>query len=178
MKVDYSKGKIYKITNDYNDDVFVGFTCDTLIKKFSKHKSDSNSKGKMNKPLYELINKIGFGRFRIQLICDFPCEDRYQLCQKTCECIRLYGKNLNLNGQEQAELKKIRKEENNRQEEEKIRQEKEKIRKEQENIKKRGEKVYCDCGYIYYKYDMNRHLKSKNHLKLIETKPPQNTVIE
>ncbi len=32
MKVDYSKGKIYKITNDYNDDVFVGFTCDTLIK--------------------------------------------------------------------------------------------------------------------------------------------------
>jgi hypothetical protein len=146
MKVDYSKGKIYKITNDYNDDVFVGFTCDTLVKRFSKHKEDSRHKEKMNRPLYELINKMGFGRFRIQLICDFPCEDRYQLCQKTCECIRLYGKNLNLNGQEQVELKKIRKEE-------KIRQEEETKRKETERIKKRGEKIECDCGCLYNKYD-------------------------
>ena len=30
MKTDYSKGKIYKITNDYNDHVYIGATCDTL----------------------------------------------------------------------------------------------------------------------------------------------------
>ena len=161
MKVDYSKGKIYKITNDYNDDVFVGFTCDTLIKVFSKHKSDSNSKEKINKPLYKLIHEIGFERFRIQLILDFPCEDRGQLCQKTCECVRLYGKNLNLKGKEQVDLKKLRKEE-------KIRHEEETKRIETERIKKRGEKVECDCGFSYHKYYKTRHLQSKKHLLFME----------
>ena len=32
----------------------------------------------LDRPLYILINEIGFERFRIQLICDFPCEDKYQ----------------------------------------------------------------------------------------------------
>ncbi len=44
MKVDYSQAKIYKITNDYNDDVYVGSTCDTLVKRFSYHKSDASHK--------------------------------------------------------------------------------------------------------------------------------------
>ena len=35
MKVDYSQGKIYEITNDYNNDIYVGSTCDTLVKRFS-----------------------------------------------------------------------------------------------------------------------------------------------
>ncbi len=38
MKVDYSKSKIYKITNDFNNDIYVGSTCDTLVKRFSNHK--------------------------------------------------------------------------------------------------------------------------------------------
>ena len=178
MKVDYSKGKIYKITNDFNDDVFVSFTCDTLVKKFSKHKSDINHKDRMNNPLYKLMKEIGFERFRIQLICDYPCEDRYQLTQKTCEYIRLHGKNLNLNGKEQLEIKKKQKEEAIKQEQEKIKQENEKIRKEKEIIKKRGEKVECDCGCVYHKYDKNRHLQSKKHSDTMESKSPQSTIIE
>ena len=38
MKEDYSQAKIYKITNDVNNDIWIGSTCDTLIKKFSVHK--------------------------------------------------------------------------------------------------------------------------------------------
>ncbi len=173
MKVDYSKGKIYKITNDYNDDVFVSFTCDTLVKKFSKHKSDINHQDRINRPLYKLMREIGFERFRIQLICDYPCEDRYQLTQKTCEYIRLHGKNLNLNGKEQLELKKKQKEEAIKQEQEKLKQENEKIRKEKEIIKKRGEKVECDCGCVYHKYDKKRHLQSKKHSDTMESKSPE-----
>jgi hypothetical protein len=41
MKVDYSKGKIYKITNDNNDDVYINYTCDTLVKRFSCHKQNA-----------------------------------------------------------------------------------------------------------------------------------------
>ena len=83
MKIDYSKSKIYKIPNDYNDHVYIGSTCDTLSKNFSKHKSNKTSQYKMNRPLYKLINDIGFERFRIELICNYPCEDKYQLYQKS-----------------------------------------------------------------------------------------------
>ncbi len=78
MKVDYSKGKIYKITNDYDHDVYG----DTLVKRFSGHHRSSYSTKKKNRPLYKLINEIGFERFRIQLVCDYPCEAIYQLRQK------------------------------------------------------------------------------------------------
>jgi predicted GIY-YIG superfamily endonuclease len=39
MSQDFNKGKIYKITNDYNDDIYIGSTCDTLNRRFSNHKA-------------------------------------------------------------------------------------------------------------------------------------------
>ena len=88
---DYSKGKIYKITNDFNDEIYIGSTCDSLVKRYSKHKSDSQKEKSVNISLYKLINEIGFNRFRIELICDYPCEDKYQLLQKESEYIREIG---------------------------------------------------------------------------------------
>jgi hypothetical protein len=91
MSRDFNKAKIYKITNDYNDDVYVGSTCDTLGKRFSKHKSDAKNEKYKHRKLFMLMNEIGFERFRIQLIIDYPCEDIYQLTQKEGEYIRLLG---------------------------------------------------------------------------------------
>ncbi len=91
MKVDYSKGKIYKITNDFNNEVYVGSTCDTLIKRFSNHKIDSKKERLKDINLYKLINEIGFDRFRIELIENCPCEDRYQLRQREGYFIREIG---------------------------------------------------------------------------------------
>ena len=59
MKVDYSKGKIYKITNDYNTDAYVGSTCDTLCKRFSGHKQSMTKDKNKNSLLYKLMNEIG-----------------------------------------------------------------------------------------------------------------------
>ncbi len=39
MKANYSKDKFYKIINDFNDDVYIGSTCDTNIKRYSTHKT-------------------------------------------------------------------------------------------------------------------------------------------
>jgi hypothetical protein len=91
MKVDYSKGKIYKITNNYNTDAYVGSTCDTLCKRFSGHKKSMKNDKYKNSLLYKLMNEIGFDRFRIELIEDCPCEDVYQLRQREGVFIRLYG---------------------------------------------------------------------------------------
>ncbi len=68
MSQDFNKGKIYKITNDFNDEVYVGSTCDTLNRRFTKHKSDSKKKEQQNRPLWKLMTEIGFERFRIELI--------------------------------------------------------------------------------------------------------------
>jgi hypothetical protein len=35
MSRNYSKGKIYKITNDYNNEIYVGSTCDEINKRMN-----------------------------------------------------------------------------------------------------------------------------------------------
>ena len=91
MSQDFGKGKIYKITNDYNDEVYVGSTCDLLTKRFSNHKGDHIKERCKNMPIYKLMNEIGFDRFRIELIEDYPCQDRYQLRQREGHFIREFG---------------------------------------------------------------------------------------
>ncbi len=91
MSQDFSKAKIYKITNDYNNDVYVGSTCDSLTKRFSGHKLCLNSNKNNNRPIYKLMNEIGFERFRIELIEDYPCQDKYQLRQREGYFIREIG---------------------------------------------------------------------------------------
>jgi group I intron endonuclease len=89
MKVEYLNAKIYKITNDFNSEVYVGSTCDTLVKRFSGHKR--TMKEKPGRTLYKLMNEIGFERFRIELIENYSCEDKYQLRQREGYFIREMG---------------------------------------------------------------------------------------
>ena len=136
MKVDYSQGKIYKITNDYNDDIYIGSTCDTLVKRFSKHKKDINNEEKKHRKLYVLMNEIGFDRFRIQLICDYPCEDKYQLRQKEGEYIRQIGTlNKNIAGRTDEQYDQETKDKKREYKREYIKRNKEKISKYNEDNK-------------------------------------------
>ena len=168
MKIDYSKGKIYKITNDYNDHVYIGSTCDTLSKNFSKHKSDSNCK---NNPLYKLIDEIGFERFRIELICDYPCEDKYQLCQKKSEYIRLYEKTLNLHGQDHKEKRKTQKEQNKTEIQIKVKADLEQRINRQKDKKP---SILCACGCEILKRCLKTHQTSKKHIEFMENQNSKN----
>jgi hypothetical protein len=78
---DYSKGIIYKITNDYNNDIYIGSTCDTLGRRYARHKTDfiNNSNNCKARKLYKLMDEIGFERFLIKKICDYPCENLFEL---------------------------------------------------------------------------------------------------
>ena len=91
MSQDLTKAKIYKITNDFNNEVYIGSTCNTLIKRFSMHVCESRKDLSKDRCLYKLINEIGETRFRIELIEDYPCEDRYQLRQREGHFIREMG---------------------------------------------------------------------------------------
>ena len=91
MKVDYSKGKIYKVTNDYNDDVYINYTCDTLAKRFSSLKKNAQCELFKNSALYKLMNELGTDLFRIDLIEDYACNDKQALRQREGYWIRQIG---------------------------------------------------------------------------------------
>ena len=163
MKVDYSQGKIYKITNDYNDDIYIGSTCDTLVKRFSKHKKDINNEEKKHRKLYVLMNEIGFDRFRIQLICDYPCEDKYQLRQKEGEYIRQMGTlNLRIEGRTYTQYNHDNRDKNREYAKKNYDENKDEINE------KRKEKTTCECGCVVARSNLLRHKKLQKHLELIK----------
>jgi group I intron endonuclease len=189
MKVDYSQAKIYKITNDFNDDIYVGSTCDTLVKRFSTHKADCKKECKSQKPLYKLMNEIGFERFRIELIEKLECVDKYQLRQKEGYHIREIGtlnkliagrtrqeyilENKQLLSEKRKEFDLINKEKisewkkEHRKKNKEIFLEKEKQYREQ-NKEKLNESVVCECGCNIFKKNLSRHKLSKKHQSLIK----------
>ncbi len=168
---DYTKGKIYKITNDYNNDVYIGSTCDKLSKRFSNHKCARKYEDKKTCPLYTLMNEVGFERFRIQLIEDYPCDDKYQLRQREAYYIRelaTLNKTISFATEtEKLETKRIY-----------ASSEKSKIvhnkasktfyqNHKEQILEKNKEIIMCICGCELRKRDMARHEKTQKHLNLM-----------
>lgn len=66
--------RIYKITNDINNKVYVGKTTNTLEQRFKEHYSDSQKRKEEKRPLYSAIKKYGIEHFKISLIEECPTE--------------------------------------------------------------------------------------------------------
>jgi hypothetical protein len=87
--MDYANGKIYKITNCENDLVYVGSTCTSLTKRFSRHKCRRIQL--IHRPLYKLMTELGNDKFSISLIEAYPCTNHTELLRKEGEYIRSQG---------------------------------------------------------------------------------------
>ena len=164
MSQDFGKGKIYKITNDYNDEVYVGSTCDLLTKRFSNHKKGINCKTKQNRPIYKLMNEIGFERFRIELIEDYPCTDKYELRQREAYYIREIG---TLNSKIECRTQK-QYQEDNKEQIQKNKQEYYEANKDK-LLERQNEKITCTaCGSIIRRGETARHKRSIKHQELMK----------
>lgn len=64
--------KIYKITNDINNKVYIGKTEGSLARRFAEHCKDSQKREEEQRPLYSAMRKYGVEHFSIELIeeCD------------------------------------------------------------------------------------------------------------
>jgi len=194
MSQDFNKGKIYKITNDYNDEVYIGSTCDTLNRRFIGHKGGSKKEQCKNTPIYKLMNEIGFERFRIELIEDFPCQDKYQLRQREGHFIRELGTlNKRIENRTAKEYQKDNKDKrleykkeyykNNKEHIQEIHKEYQKDNKEQilkqrksyyesnkdKFLDDKKEKITCECGCIIGRGDIQRHKRTIKHQELMKT---------
>lgn len=61
-------GKIYKITNDINNKVYIGKTLLTIEKRFQQHCQEANKETKQHRPLYSAMKKYGIEHFNIVLV--------------------------------------------------------------------------------------------------------------
>ena len=86
---DYSKGKVYKILNTIDDNMYVGSTVETLGQRMTKHRY--SMKTKQHCVLYNHMHELGVTHFYIELIENFPCNDVYELKAREGHYIRQFG---------------------------------------------------------------------------------------
>lgn len=75
----YSNGNIYKIWNKITNDIYVGSTCQSLAQRMEKHREAARGKVKAHRQLYVKMNEFGHEHFHIELIEEYPCDNKEQL---------------------------------------------------------------------------------------------------
>ena len=184
MSQNFNNGKIYKITNNINNEVYVGSTCDILRKRFNTHKLQITQDTKKNRPLYKLMAELGTDIFRIDLIEDYSCDDKQALRQREGYWIRQMGTlNVYIAGRNEKEKYEDSKEKILERNKKYIEEHKERrqeymaeYRKDYNNrpeIKEKKseyykQKVPCNCGLLISKGWMHKHIQSKKHLDFLE----------
>ena len=91
--VNYANAKIYKLENDWNDEFFIGSTCDALSKKFYEHKRRKTSNGWLR--LHLMMHKVGEIYFKITLLEKYPCKDADELTAREMHWRRELNPSLN-----------------------------------------------------------------------------------
>ena len=86
---DYSKGKIYKILNTIDDEIYVGSTIENLGQRMSKHRANMKLTPHLN--LYKHMHELDVENFYIELIEIYPCNDVYELRAREGYYIREIG---------------------------------------------------------------------------------------
>ena len=83
----YDKAKIYCIRNHVDDEVYIGSTTQLLSKRFSQHVTSAHHDMLITKKIKELGKEV----FYIELIKEFPCDNKEQLLKEKGEWIRKIG---------------------------------------------------------------------------------------
>jgi hypothetical protein len=89
----YNNGKIYKLVNDVDDEIYIGSTCLPLSKRFYGHKIAAK---KRNVRVYQHLNNIGWDNVKIILIEEYPCNNKMELLRKEREHIENLNPQLNM----------------------------------------------------------------------------------
>lgn len=165
--MDYKNGRIYKITSDFSDKIYIGSTCQQLSKRMTTHRNSykcflAGKQGNMTS--YELIK---LGDAIIILIEDFPCEKKEQLHARERYYIELH-KNICVNKAIPGRTQKEYHNDNKEKEQEYRKANKEKIKKQHQENKEQISrwqkiKITCECGSDYTQSNKVRHERTKKH---------------
>ena len=87
----FQNGRIYRILNHVDNDIYVGSTTQTLSKRMAWHRGDATKPKRQHIPLYAKMKEHGVGNFYIELIEAYPCENLEQLRMREGHYIREQG---------------------------------------------------------------------------------------
>jgi len=186
--MDYKNGRIYKITSNSTDKIYIGSTCQPLSKRMTTHRNDYKKfiNGKCGKiTSFELIK---LGDAIITLIEDFPCERKEQLHARERYYIEL-NKDICVNKIRPTITQEERKDYKNKWYEsnkEEIAEQHKIFRQENKDLMAERNKVYyqnnkekiakykkqtitCICGAVCTILHKTRHEKTNKHLAFIQS---------
>jgi hypothetical protein len=196
MPINYQNGKIYKIVCNVTDEVYIGSTCQpTVARRMAKHVDNykEHKKGKCGYTTsFRIIEREDYNAYLIE---SFPCDSKDELTKREGEVIRQMKTectvvNCVIPGRTKAEYRndnadkikagKQKYRENNadkikeyrEQNADKIKTGKQKYREDNtDKIKEYREIKYtCECGTTLCLVKKSSHIKSKKHIKFIESK--------
>lgn len=87
----FKLAKIYKITNDIDDLVYIGCTCSLLERRLTHHKNDSIRETNKNRKFSQFILSHGIEHSNIHLIENYPCENLIQLLERESYWIKKFN---------------------------------------------------------------------------------------
>lgn len=153
----YKLGKIYMIYSIKNpEDRYYGSTTQSLAKRFYQHTKDL--KKSLSSAL--LFEKYGIDGCKIELVEDFPCENKNQLRAREGYYIRLNDcVNKNIAGRSWKEYQDDYREKN-----------KEKILETTKRCREKQLIVVCDCGTTMKQYNFTVHQHTAMHFKKLKNK--------
>lgn len=186
---DYTNGKIYTIRHPDSEKYYIGSTCQPIHKRFNGHKTKYINN--ILNPTSKILFELGVNDCYIELLENYPCNNKEELNKREGELIRLYKNNL-VNKQiagrtkEEYEIDNKDKMDNYRKEyyienksiitqkqkeynsinainiNKRVKQWRE---ENKDKVKIRNETIEkCKCGYEYTLVNKARHEKSKRHL--------------
>ena len=168
MENKQNRGKIYKVVNNVDDEIYVGSTVLKLSKRLDAHRQASKVPLRQNVPLYKKMVEIGPKNFSIYLLVDCQCDNKEQLLRKEREYVEKLKPSLNKaspwrDDGEQLEVMKLYYQTNR---EEIKRNNAEYHKKNREHILTRNnQKIQCTCGHTYSHGNKSTHLKTAYHNK-------------
>lgn len=158
MGVDYQNGKIYKIKHiDESGMEYIGSTTQSLKHRLMKHKMQSRYDECLK---YNWINYFGWNNFVIELIEDYPCNNKLELIQREQYWFEMlkpilndkYAFGANTERYKQSRIKN-------------------KIEEYQKNYRKKhkDESFVCNCKGKYTRYNKSNHEMTKKHINYLNS---------
>ena len=182
--VNYNLGKIYKIKCNITGFIYIGSTCEKILSRrlaghVRDYKRHLNGKTRKTVTSFKVLER---GDYFIMLLENVKCEtvdelrvrERFHI--ENIECV-----NKVIPSRTDKEYKQINKEKIIEYNKEYYQINKEKIKKQvaeyqechqaildKQKIKeRRSNKINCECGSIFLKYDKTRHEKTKKHCQFL-----------
>lgn len=143
----YNTSKIYKLVCDTTNKQYIGSTIQTLPQRLSAHKY--NYKNNLEK--YSSTEIFKNNNYRIELLENYYCNTKEELLKReryyieNNDCI---NKNIPICGRNESQLRYSKKN-------------KEILRQ------KASEKITCECGGIFRKDGLSRHVLTTKHINFI-----------